>query len=161
MRRVDSLEKTLMLGGLEDRSKRGWQRMRWLDCITDSMEWVWVNSGSWWWIGRPGVLRFMGSHRVGQDWATEMNWTELRIWDLSSALMSSENSYHWFLSRVKIHRLELSVLWPYLEFYPLWKYSLRDILPHIRASCGSSQFVTFHLKMHTFPFWASVLYFLF
>ena len=33
--------------------------------------WVWVNSGSWWWTGRPGVLRFMGSQRVGHDWATE------------------------------------------------------------------------------------------
>ena len=36
--------------------------------------WVWVNSGSWWWTGRPGVLRFMGSQRVGHDWATELNW---------------------------------------------------------------------------------------
>ena len=38
--------------------------------------WVWVNSGSWWWTGRPGVLRFMGSQRLGHDWATERNWTE-------------------------------------------------------------------------------------
>ena len=38
--------------------------------------WVWVNSGSWWWTGRPGMLRFMGSQRVGHDWATELNWTE-------------------------------------------------------------------------------------
>ena len=41
--------------------------------------WVWVNSGSWWWTGRPGVLRFMGSQRVGHNWATELNWTELKI----------------------------------------------------------------------------------
>ena len=41
--------------------------------------WVWVNSGSWWWTGRPGVLRFMGSQRVGQDWATELNLTELNV----------------------------------------------------------------------------------
>ena len=34
--------------------------------------WVWVNSGSWWWTGRPGMLRFMGSQRVGHDWATEL-----------------------------------------------------------------------------------------
>ena len=34
--------------------------------------WVWVNSGSWWWTGRPGVLRFVGSQRVGHDWATEL-----------------------------------------------------------------------------------------
>ena len=39
--------------------------------------WVWVDSGSCWWTGRPGVLRFMGSQRIGHDWATELNWTEL------------------------------------------------------------------------------------
>ena len=77
MRRVDSLEKTPMLGGIGGRRRRGWQRMRWLDGITDSMAWVWVNSGSWWWTGRPGLLRFTGSQRVGHDWATELNWTEL------------------------------------------------------------------------------------
>ena len=38
--------------------------------------WVWVNSGRWWWTGRPGVLWFMGSQRVGHDWATELSWTE-------------------------------------------------------------------------------------
>ena len=38
--------------------------------------WVWVDSGSWWWTGRPGVLQFMGSQRVGHDWVTELNWLE-------------------------------------------------------------------------------------
>ena len=76
MRRVDSLEMTLMLGGIEGRRGRGWQRIKWLDGITDSMDWVWVNSGSWWWTGRPGVLWFMGLQSVGHDWATELNWTE-------------------------------------------------------------------------------------
>ena len=66
MQRVDSLEKTLMLGGVGGRRRRGRQRMRWLDGITDSMD-VSVNSGSWRWTGRPGVLRFMGSQRVGHD----------------------------------------------------------------------------------------------
>ena len=37
--------------------------------------WVWVDSGSWWWTGRPGVLQFMGMQRVGHDWVTELNWT--------------------------------------------------------------------------------------
>ena len=36
--------------------------------------WVWVDSGSWWWTGRPGVLQFMGSQKVGHDWVTELNW---------------------------------------------------------------------------------------
>ena len=74
---VDSLEKTLMLGGIGGRRRRGQQRMRWLDGITNLMDlWVWVNSGSWWWTGKPCVLWFMGSQRVGHDRATELNWTE-------------------------------------------------------------------------------------
>ena len=77
MWKVDSLEKTLMLGGIGGRRRRGLQRKRWLDGITDLLEWVWVNSGSWWWTGRPGVLQFMRSQRVGNNWVTEQNWTEL------------------------------------------------------------------------------------
>ena len=42
--------------------------------------WVWVNSGSWWWTGRPGVLRFMGLQRVGHDWATNLIWSEETIY---------------------------------------------------------------------------------
>ena len=38
---------------------------------------VWVNSGRWWWTGRPGVLQFMGSQRARHDWGTELNWNEL------------------------------------------------------------------------------------
>ena len=68
---VDSLEKTLMLGGIGGRRRRGRPRMRWLDGSLTWWTWVWVNSGSWWWTGRPGVLRFMGLQRVGHNWATE------------------------------------------------------------------------------------------
>ena len=78
MQRADSLEKTLMLGGIGSRRKRGRQRTRWLDGIATRWTWVWVNSRSWWWKGRPGLLRFMRSQRVGHDWATELNWTELK-----------------------------------------------------------------------------------
>ena len=73
MQRADSLEKTLMLGKIEGRRRRRWQRMRWLYGITDLMDMSLVNSGSWWWTGRPGVLHFMGSQRVGHDWVTELN----------------------------------------------------------------------------------------
>ena len=74
MQRVDSLEKTLMLGGSGGRRKGGQQRMRWCWMASPTRwTWVWVNSGSWWWTGRPGVLQFMGSQRVGHDWVTELN----------------------------------------------------------------------------------------
>ena len=45
----------------------------WMASLTQ-WTWVWVNSGSWWWTRRPGVLRFMGSQRVRHDWVTELNW---------------------------------------------------------------------------------------
>ena len=74
MQRVASLEKTLMLGGTGGRRRRGRQRMKWLITSLTQWTWVWVNSGSWWWTGRPGVLWFMGLQRVGHDWVTELNW---------------------------------------------------------------------------------------
>ena len=60
-----------MAGEGDDRGWDGWMasRTRWT--------WVWVNSGRWWWTGRPGVMWFMGSQRIGHNWATELNWTEL------------------------------------------------------------------------------------
>ena len=49
--------------------------------------WVWVSSGSWWWTGRPGVLRFMGPQRVGHDWATELNWCLTYDWECESCCL--------------------------------------------------------------------------
>ena len=59
------------LGAEGEEDNRGWDG--WMASLTQ-WTWVWVNSGSWWWTGRPGVLRFMGLQRVGHDWATELNW---------------------------------------------------------------------------------------
>ena len=73
MQRTDLFEKTLMLGKIEDGRRRGRQRDGWMASLTQ-WTWVWVNSGSWWWTGRPDVLQSMGSQRVGRDWATELNW---------------------------------------------------------------------------------------
>ena len=59
----------LKAGGEGD--DRGWDG--WMASLTQ-WTWVWVDSGSWWWTGRPDVLRFLGLQRVGHDWATELNW---------------------------------------------------------------------------------------
>ena len=75
MRRIDSLEKTLMLGKMKagEGDDRGWDG--WMASMTRWI-WVWVNSGSWWWTGKPGMLWFMRSQSVGHDWATELIWTD-------------------------------------------------------------------------------------
>ena len=59
------------LGAGGEGDNRGWDG--WMASLT-WWTWVWVNSRSWWWTGRPGVLWFMGSQRVGHYWATELNW---------------------------------------------------------------------------------------
>ena len=61
------------LGAGGEGDNRGWDG--WMASLT-WWAWVWVNSGSWWWTGKPGMLWFMGLQRVGQDWVTELNWTE-------------------------------------------------------------------------------------
>ena len=78
MWRVDSLEKTLMLGGIEGRRRRGRQRMRWLDGITDSMDTSLSELRDLVMDREAWHAAIHGSQRVGHDWATELNWTELR-----------------------------------------------------------------------------------
>ena len=87
MQRADSFEKTLLLGKIEEGGKgdnRGWAG--WMASPTQ-WTWVWVDSGSWWWTGRPGVLQFMGSQRVGHDWATELSWSV--NWLVNNAMLVS------------------------------------------------------------------------
>ena len=73
MWKTDSVEKTRILGQIEGRSRRGQQRMIWLDGITAQQTWAWVSSESWWWTGKPGVLQPWDC-RVGHDWAIELKW---------------------------------------------------------------------------------------
>ena len=62
--------------------------------------WVWVNSGSWWWTGRPGVLQLMGLQRFGHDWATELNWTETINKD-GNRYHSQASGYLWGRGRLR------------------------------------------------------------
>ena len=59
----------------EEKGMTGWDGW-----MASPMQWIWVwgNSGSWWWTGKPGVLQSMGSQRVGYDWATELNWINIK-----------------------------------------------------------------------------------
>ena len=78
MQRVDSLKRPWCWEGLGaggEGDDRGWDG--WMASLT-RWTWVWVNSGSWWWTGSSGMLQFMGSQRVGHDWATELKWSELK-----------------------------------------------------------------------------------
>ena len=105
MHRVDSLEKTDAgrdWGGGEG-DDRGWDG--WMASPT-RWTWVWVNSGSWWWTGRPGMLWFMGLQRVRHYWATELNWM-VHPWN-----------YHYN---------QISKIFP-LSILLYWEHSMRLIL---------------------------------
>ena len=87
MGKTDSFEKTLMLGKIKaggEGDDRGWDG--WMASPTQ-WTWVWVDSGSWWWTGRPGVLPFMGLQKVGHNWVTELNWTGGCGWAFGSTVV--------------------------------------------------------------------------
>ena len=90
MWRTDSFEKTLMLGKIKAGGKgddRGWHA--WIASPTQ-WTWIWVNSSSWWWTGRPGVLQSIGLQSVGHDWVTELKW---KLTPIRSPVF--QNTYNW------------------------------------------------------------------
>ena len=106
--------------------------------------WVSVNSGSWWWTGRPGVLGFMGSQRVGHDWATDLIWSDasfipslLRVliikecWILSIFLISVEmiicSLLVWHMKLIDLRLLNhLSIP----GIYPIWSWCMILLIYH-------------------------------
>ena len=92
---------------------RGWDG--WMASLT-RWTWAWVNSGSWWGTGRPGVLRFMGSQRVGHYWATDLIWSE--DWTLSYWPPGADRKSGWVIWKIRKflppntnkHHLELSFI---------------------------------------------------
>ena len=108
--RTDTEAETLILWPLDAKKLTHWKRPRcwervnvggegdgrwwdgWMASLT-RWTWVWVNSVSWWWTGRPRVLQSMGSQRFRHDWATELKWTEQHraflFWKLPCAFRST------------------------------------------------------------------------
>ena len=87
--------------------------------------WVWVSSGSWWWTGRPGVLRFMGSQGVGHDWATELNWTTSQAFSHLPTvfLTKAPSSPHHTVSFIDWHQSSSVLQWMLLQeglFFCSW-----------------------------------------
>ena len=153
MQSVDSLEKTVMLGGIGaggEGDDRGWDG--WMASPTWWM-WVWVNSGSWWWTGRPGVLRFMGSQRVGHDWATELNFPSisvfsyelplyirlLKYWSLSFSI-SLSNEYSGLIS-IRIDRFDLLTV----------QETLKSLLQHHNSKLSVRQCSAFFIVQLSHP----------
>ena len=66
------------LKGEGEGDDKGWDG--WMASPTQ-WTWVWVSSGNWWWAGKPGVLQSMGLQKVGHDWVSELNWTELNLYN--------------------------------------------------------------------------------
>ena len=89
------------LGAGGEGDDRGWDG--WMASLT-RWTWVWVNSGSWWRTGRPGVLRFMGSQRVGHDWATDLIWPEYEVFkylfrDFPGGPVVKNQCFQWWVCR--------------------------------------------------------------
>ena len=133
------------LGAGGEGDDRGWDG--WMASLIQ-WTWVWVNSRSWWWTGRPGVLRFMGSQRAGHNWTTELNWTELKglcreYFSTKWNQRSLESQWASWLSEPS-----LDSLWP----------SSRDItLDHHKGpSCCSFVTMSYLIWKIQFLYWVSV-----
>ena len=110
MRRADSFEKTLMLGKIEAGGEG--DNRRWDGSMASLTQWTWVlvDSGSWWWTGRPGLLWFMELQRVGHDWVTELNWTDSMICVYHSYLLSQYGHSDCFQFPIAMNNAAITII---------------------------------------------------
>ena len=71
--------------------------------------WVWVNFGSWWWAGKPGVLQSMWLQRVGHNWVTELHWTDEEVMATHSYTLAWRNHMDWGSWWAAVHRVTQSL----------------------------------------------------
>ena len=135
MRGTESLEKTLMQGKIEDKRKRGWQRIRWLDGILTQGTWIWTSFKRWWWTRMPGVLQSMPSKTVWHNWAAELNflclwfseYCQFDLWFLCIFEMypacTSESSLHILLKPIlKKFEYYLASMWNKRNYMVVWTF---------------------------------------
>ena len=140
------------LGAGGEGEDRGWDgRMASLTQWT----WVSVNSGSWWWTGRPGVLRFMGSQRVRHDWATDLIWSEVQSIDIPERI-NHFNLWPILLLVICMLILSCTSCLYVLEMNPLWISPLPFASLLFSAICQASSNNHFAF-LHFFPLWGMVL----
>ena len=101
--RADSFEKTLMLGKIEGRRRRGWQRMRWLDGNTDLMGISLRKLRDLIMDRKPDILQSMGSQRVRHDWVTELNWNRNSETGHLCLFRSQRKSFQFFFIEYDVH----------------------------------------------------------
>ena len=137
-----------MLGKIEGKRRRGRQRMRWLDGITNLMDMSLSNSRSWWWTGRPGVLWSMGSQRGRHEWATELNnlcgiflllshFSRVQLCDPMDCSLPGSSIHGIFQARI----LE----WGAIAFYVVFSYYLTNYTIYLRRWSALPQFLLHYI----------------
>ena len=178
VRRADSLEKSLMLGKIEGRRRRGWQRMRWLDGITDSMD---MGLGGFWELvmDREGLACCDSwGCKVRHDWVTELNWTEYykncknikgiaKVQHVLACMPSSRNFGLFPLSLIHCYKasnpsLPLATVLPSLSSVALASATHEARTERIQPNMGHSHHQKLSLIIHSFicsSFWQIWWYF--
>ena len=118
----------MKLGGIGGRRRRG--NKGWDGWTSSPTRWTWVsvNSGRWWWTGRPGMLQFMGSQRIGHNWATELNkqWVTMRMPFISLHLIT-QAFYHLTASQKR-----------WVQWYIFWETTFTEQIHNYLAVLGLS-----------------------
>ena len=128
--------------------------------------WIWANFGSWWWTGKPAMLQSMGSQRVGQDWVTELNWTECSIWvrkalsvDESIRWKCSWGIFGWWACHHQNSMINLSIIkvgQPDVVCFLLWYNMKHSALP--LKDTFTKKIKQASIKTSRANFWLNVLH---